>query len=127
MYALNDPYVGFPSTARLLGSLFIGKMFSRQEWKWKRNIKDIYIYRLDVTSRSNRWRKVDYKPLIIRMLQYFYLYLTPKKMRQIKNYASKRQGGFEAYFLLGMEGRLAYIAYRTHLVVNIFALKQVIG
>lgn len=126
-YSLNDPYIGFPNTRRLIGSLFIGKMYSRWEWRWKRNIKDIYIYRLDITSPSKRKWKIDYKPLIIRMLRYFYLYLKPKNMRRIKHYALKRQGSFEAYFLLGMEGRLSYLAYRTHIIHNIFSLKQILG
>lgn len=101
-----------------LSNFFCSLWFRRDERFYQRFRR--YIYRIDVVNPTPFRKRRKRTFVKIRLLKYFYLNIKYSQFSSILKRSVKRDGFFEAWFLLYLEGRLAPIFLRANFARSMF-------
>jgi len=85
----------------------------------RRTYKGFY-YRLNVVSSYTRRKRENYRYIKIRIVKYFFVFLSYKQFRRLAKLAKLKSGLFEHTYLLFLEGRLVNFLYRTGFMETLF-------
>ena len=79
-----------------------------------------FVYRIDIINPRQRRKFVKKRFLTLRVVKLFYLTLKYKQFNKMAVASGKKDGSFENFFFLALEGRLLSFLYRTGFVSNMF-------
>jgi ribosomal protein S4 len=96
--------------------------WERRERKYQR-----YIYRIDLTERAVKRRKLNIDFINIRIIKYFYINLDYKDFRRMAKKAKKMDSSFGANYVLILEGRAVCMVYRSGFIANMFEAIKVVN
>lgn len=95
-------------------------------YKYKKNKKAFrkkikpFIYRIDTVEKRIFKKKWKRKFLTLRLVKFFYAFLSYKQFRRMARLAKRKSGLFETNYILALEGRIVNFIYRTGIVDTIF-------
>ena len=86
----------------------------------RRSMNSPFIFRIDIIKPKVFKRFLPKRFLSLRLVKYFYLTLRYRQFYTIARKAHKKDGFFEHFYCLGLEGRLITFLYRSCFVTNMF-------
>jgi len=78
------------------------------------------VYRIDLIEYKPRFKRRKKRIVDIRLIRYFYVFLSYKRFKQIGKVAKLKSGLYEHNYLLALEGRMVNLLYRTGIVDTLF-------
>lgn len=101
-----------------LTKFFYNIFRKREEYRLSR--KRRYIYRIDIVDPKPYEKRIKKTFTGIRLLKYFYLTLEYKQYRKMSIRAVKRDGYYEQWYCLFLEGRIITLFLRANFVKSMF-------
>jgi len=81
-----------------------------------------FFYRLNVVETYRRRKRENFRYVRIRIVKFFFVFLSYKQFRRLARQAKLQSGVFEHNYLLFLEGRLVNFLYRTGFMDHYFNL-----
>ena len=99
--------------------LFFFKVYKKRREMGRRRRRP-FVYMIEKVQKRVKQKKIDWRYASLRLVKYYYVFLTYKKFKKLGRRAKKKDGLFEQNYLILLEGRLVNFLYRTGLVDTLF-------
>ena len=88
--------------------------------KFRRRSYKGFFYRLNASKQFSTKKIINYRYVKIRIVKFFFVFLSYKKFRRIAKIAKQKSGLFEHNYLLLLEGRLVNFLYRVGFMETLY-------